>query len=81
LGNGLALELQELASPYGLSEGFLHMARSNLRMLSNYPENVLAGVAAPAPGTSEPILRIVITDRYKRHLARAAKRAPDIRTH
>lgn len=82
LWDGLTLELDELASSRDRPSFFLEVARCNfLRMLANFPQNVLAGVTDIAPGTGEPVLRIVICDRYKRHVTLAAKRAYKIRTH
>lgn len=79
---GLARECNELGVPGGLSHTFLEVARGNFfRMLANFPQHVLSGVAHLADGTSEPVLRIVVSDGYKFHLIRSAKRFHHLVSH
>ena len=82
LWDGLVRECHEAAFTDSISQHFLQLSRrSFLRMLANFPQNILAGVTDVADGTGEPVLRIVVCDRYKRHFMRSAKRFHKVRCH
>lgn len=75
LWDGLALELEQFAPSRSAARTVLKVARRDfLHMLANFPQHVIAGVTDIAPGTGVPVLRIVVSDRYKSHAAFAAKR-------
>lgn len=82
LWNGLAFDLQELAPSPDAAKRFLKLARHDfLRMLANFPEDVLAGVTYTAPGTGKQVFGIVLSDRFHGDMTLAAKSFYRSRSH
>jgi len=74
LWNGLALELENLASPRGLPHGFLETTLCKFSDEGfDLGEDVFSCVTAPAIGTSEQVLRLSISRTFHRYATSAAK--------
>lgn len=82
LWDGLALELEVLASPRRLPHGFLETTLCQFRDEGfDLFEDVFACVAAPAAGTGKEVIVLSISRTFYRYATCAAKDALGIRCH
>lgn len=82
LWDGLALELEKLASPCSLPHGFLQATLCQFRDEGfDLFEDVFTCVTAPAGGAGEHVITLSISGTFKRYATSAAKNALGLNTH